>query len=186
MRDRFAFALRNLAAGRAWDDTGEEPVRAHGQPIQFFAVLYSLALLYPLRSPEAMLLCLFHLLAPRANVAAPLQEEEPTPLEALRAEVQRATGMGMGSDRSASSAVEQVRSRPWPSLTPALDIVLALSLHVDSTAPGAWRGLAEGDERAARRALHRRSVSRRRRRRCRGVAGAGARGRRNAGAPEPL
>ena len=59
VRDRFAFALRNLAAGRAWDDTGEEPVRAHGQPIQFFAVLYSLALLCPLRSPEAMLLCLF-------------------------------------------------------------------------------------------------------------------------------
>ena len=47
----------------------------------------------------------------------PLQEEEPTPLEALRAEVQRATGMGMGSDRSASSAVEQVRSHPWPTLT---------------------------------------------------------------------
>ena len=39
VRDRFAFALRNLAAGRAWDDTGEEPVRTHACSLLSFAVL---------------------------------------------------------------------------------------------------------------------------------------------------
>ena len=53
VRDRFAFALRNLAAGRAWDDTGEEPVRTHDYLFLSFAVLYSVALLCPLRLSEA-------------------------------------------------------------------------------------------------------------------------------------
>ena len=53
VRDRFAFALRNLAAGRTWDDTGEEPVRTQGYSLVSIAVLYSLALLSPLRSSEA-------------------------------------------------------------------------------------------------------------------------------------